>query len=142
MKNNKGQGLPMNTIIIAILVLVVLVVIIAFFVGGTSTVVSKITGIFGGATAGEDVSLARQFCQSYCDKAQDTDPAYQSNTAYCTKSFKIDGPDNDEVADKFTDGENEGKYQRFYCDQNNHKFDELAGENNLIGVGCGGVQCV
>jgi len=141
--DKKGQGLPLNTVIIAILVLVVLVVIIAFFVGGTSTIVTKISGIFGGATAGEDISLARNFCENYCEQALEMDVNRQQSSAFCTKFFKLDSSDADDKADKFTAEEGEdlaGEYKHFYCDGQQHQIDALAADSDLIGVSCN-VQC-
>ncbi len=139
----KGQGLPLNTVIIAILVLVVLVVIVAFFVGGTSTIITKISGIFGGATAGEDISLARNFCENYCEQAIEMDINKPPSSAFCTKFFKLDSNDADDKADKFTTEEGEdlaGEYKHFYCDGQRHKIDNLAADSDLIGVSCN-VQC-
>jgi hypothetical protein len=42
-KNKKGQGLPLNTIIIAIIVLVVLVVLVAVFTGRIGRVDTQLT---------------------------------------------------------------------------------------------------
>ena len=42
MKFKKGQGLPMNTIVIAAIVLIVMVVIIYIFVGGMSQTTTKL----------------------------------------------------------------------------------------------------
>ena len=141
--SKKGQGLPLNTVIIAILVLVVLVVIIAFFVGGTSTIATKISGIFGGATAGEDISLARNFCENYCEQALEMDVDRQPSSAYCTKFFKLDSNDADDKSDKFTAQDNEdfvGEYKHYYCDGQRHQIDALAADSDLIGVSCN-VQC-
>jgi len=62
----------MNTVIIGIIVLVVLIVIIAFFTGGTGTVINKIKGIFGGATATDYESAVKQ-CENYYDAAKKRD---------------------------------------------------------------------
>ena len=42
MKSKRGQGLPMNTIVIAAIVLVVMVVLIYIFVGGMSQTTNKL----------------------------------------------------------------------------------------------------
>ncbi len=42
MKSKKGQGLPMNTIVIAALVLIVLVVLIGHWVGGPTCPASQV----------------------------------------------------------------------------------------------------
>ncbi len=42
MKFKKGQGLPMNTIVIAAIVLIVMVVLIYIFVGGMSQTTTKL----------------------------------------------------------------------------------------------------
>ena len=42
MKSKRGQGLPLNTIVIAAIVLIVMVVIIYIFVGGMSQTTTKL----------------------------------------------------------------------------------------------------
>ena len=42
MKSKRGQGLPMNTIVIAAIVLIVMVVLIYIFVGGMSQTTTKL----------------------------------------------------------------------------------------------------
>jgi len=90
-KGKRGQGLSMNTVIIGIIVLVVLIVIIAFFTGGTGTVINKIKGIFGGATA-TDYESAVKTCESYADAAEELKKSGgdTSNSAFCSKPFQID----------------------------------------------------
>jgi len=86
----KGQGLPLNTIVIAILVIIVLVLVVTFFLGGFAGLTTKIRGIFFGTTAGTSVTLAVQQCQIYCENAQllPTD-ILKKNSPYC-KPMEID----------------------------------------------------
>lgn len=105
MRNKRGQGLSMNTVIIGIIVLVVLIVIIAFFTGGTSTIVQKVQQIFGG-TAAQDFEIAVENCKAHCDIALDYE---QKNldldkTAYCSQTFKLDIEPKDGAVDKDPDG--------------------------------------
>lgn len=111
-KNKRAQGIPMETVIIAIIVLVVLVVIIAFFVGGTSTVIDKIRGIFG-ATKGEDLAIVKQGCENFCEQAVNAGiPASQAK--FCTYKFKLD-TNNDNKADTVAKDDKQVT-KAFYCD--------------------------
>jgi len=103
MKSKKGQGLPMNTIILAIIVIIVLVIIVVFFLGGTSSIAQKIKDIFLGATAGQDKELAVQFCNQYCDRGNEV--------AWCGHIFKVD-TDGDGAAEK---NQETGNYYKWYC---------------------------
>ena len=50
--NKRGQaGLPMNTLIVAIIAIIVLLLIVTFFTGGLGTIGEKIREIFGAGTA-------------------------------------------------------------------------------------------
>jgi len=80
--NKKAVEMSMNVIVISIIVVVVLIIVIAFFIGGTSKIAVKISELFSGATAGQDVNLAKQFCTEYCEQGR--------NTAYCQKTFNVD----------------------------------------------------
>ncbi len=95
--NKRGQaGLPMNTLIVAIIAIIVLLLIVTFFTGGLGTIGEKIRDIFGKGTAGYDLNIARNFCTDYCNSAKrlvkeggvaDTDA--QKNSAYCHEKFDI-----------------------------------------------------
>ena len=68
--NKKGQGLPMNTVVMAILVIVVLILVLTFFFGGFTGLSMKIRQIFFGSLAGTGKTLAIQNCNQYCDQLQ------------------------------------------------------------------------
>mgnify|MGYP001570612990 CR=1 FL=1 len=90
--NKRGQSLPLNTLIITILVVIVLIVVAVFFLGGTSSLSRSIRTIFFGATAGTDISLAREICQQRCEQAKDGNPL-----AYCNIGQDIDRNGNGEI---------------------------------------------
>ena len=92
--NKRGQGLPMNVIVIAIIVLVVLVILIAFFAGGFSSIVGKIRDLFGGTVQGQVIDNTIQTCETFCDSAKATAVNSKRNTAFCTRSFLVDQDGN------------------------------------------------
>ena len=100
--NKRGQGLPLNTLVIIILVVIVLIVVAVFFLGGTSSLSQSIRNIFYGATSGTDVALAREICDQRCAFAQDVPFNSAKSTAYCTSTFDID-QNNDGRIDSSTD---------------------------------------
>ena len=93
--NKRGQaGLPMNTLIVAIIAIIVLLLIVTFFTGGLGTIGEKIREIFGAGTAGSDLNLATQFCKDYCSAAKNLpDDEQKLKSAYCKKTFDIKNPD-------------------------------------------------
>ena len=50
MKNKKGQGLTMQTIVIIILLLIALIVIVSFFLGTTSSMFGAVSDASGSST--------------------------------------------------------------------------------------------
>tara|TARA_Y100000034_G_C6898881_1_gene415071 strand:+ start:1922 stop:2425 length:504 start_codon:yes stop_codon:yes gene_type:complete len=112
-QSKKGQGLPMNTVIITILVILVLVVVAAFFLGGTSNLVTKIREIFYGSISGTDRTFASGTCQQRCDQLQILPKSQLGNSAYCQDYFNIDS-DNDGEAD-YTGTGKDKVYTRYYC---------------------------
>src|SRR3989338_9129405 len=94
----RGQSLPLNTIIIAIIVVVVLIAILTFFLSGTSGLTRTIRSVFYGTTAGTDKVLAVQTCEQRCEQAKNMPATIRKNAAYCTSSFNID-EDSDGEAD-------------------------------------------
>jgi hypothetical protein len=112
--NKRGQGLPLSTVIIAILVVLVLIVLVGFFLGGTTGLTNTIKTIFFGTTAGTDKVLAIQTCDQRCNQAQVLSEADRPKSAFCTRSFNID--DNSDGQAEFYDvGDGTTKYVRFYC---------------------------
>lgn len=88
--NKKGQGLPLNTIVIAILVVIVLILIVTFFLVGFGGLTDKIKGIFFGTTSGTDLTLATLNCNTYCERAEILPEATQSISSYCSSIQKVD----------------------------------------------------
>ncbi|MFH1592863.1 MAG: hypothetical protein ABIB47_05860 [Candidatus Woesearchaeota archaeon] len=119
--NKKGQGMPINTLIIIVLVVIVLLVVAFFFLGGTSNLSKSIRSVFFGATAGTDLSLAREICEQRCEAAAGV-PTGQ-RTAYCDTPFRldIDGDGNAEEMD--------GVPNDYYC------------KDTPISVGCSYGAC-
>src|SRR3989338_575651 len=94
MLNKKGQGMPMNVIIIAIIVLVVLVILIAFFAGGFGSIVGKVRDLFTGQVSGQAKDTVLQTCQNMCDVARGLPESAQKSSGYCTNSFVVDNDGN------------------------------------------------
>tara|TARA_Y100000310_G_C20663847_1_gene806345 strand:+ start:411 stop:938 length:528 start_codon:yes stop_codon:yes gene_type:complete len=112
LKGKKGQGLPLNTVIVAILVVLVLVVVVAFFLGGFGNLANTVRSVFFGTTAGTDMSLAIENCRQYCFTSQTWENRLKASSPYCKSYFKLD-KGGDGEADFCGDEEN--KYARFYC---------------------------
>lgn len=75
MMNKKGQGMPLNVLIIAIIVIVVLILLLTFFFGGFVSLSDKIKQIFSGATGGQEEGFVVQSCERACITIQSrTDP--------------------------------------------------------------------
>lgn len=128
--NKRGQGLTLNTIIIAILVVIVLVIIVAFFLGGMTGLTRSIRSVFFGTTAGTDMALAVQTCQTRCDQAKLLPVDLREKSAYCTAYFNID-EDNDGEAE-FVMGDGKKKiHVSYYCEI----LDETTYDRSL-GVPC------
>ena len=96
MANKRGQGLPLELIVLAAIAAIVLVLIIAFTIGGGSVFFKK---IFEGGTqaVGDDLATARNSCESLCSQAKltTTTTAFKSSS-YCAKilSLDLDGDGN------------------------------------------------
>lgn len=112
--NKKGQGLPLTTIIIAILVVVVLIVLVAFFLGGSSAITDTIKRVFYGTTAGYDLNLAIQTCQTRCDQLKDLPVDLRKNHAFCQSSLGVDKMPVDGEAD-FVRVSGKKKSVKYYC---------------------------
>jgi len=110
-RGKRGQGLPLNTVIVAILVVLVLVVIVAFFLGGTGGITQTVQRIFFGVTAGTDIDVASRTCEQYCQQAKGSS-VNVIDSAFCKKTFAIDW-DFDGEAD-FCAG-NPEKRAKFHC---------------------------
>jgi len=142
-KNKKGQGLPLNTVILAILVIIVLVIVIAFFLTGAGTSFQKVKDVFGFGLRGTDLSTARLNCQNYCDQAKDLPEDQQKSSAYCRTYFKIDLDNNGNV-DTFAVQDKKGEPVHYYCGsqaQRGNDDDELKHESKTVGIDCYNVVC-
>lgn len=123
--DKKGQGLPLTTIILAILVVVVLIVLIAFFLGGSSSIFDSIKRVFFGTTAGYDLNLAIQTCQSRCESAKELPSLAKPKHAFCTSSLAVDYSPVDGEADFVKDG-NKKKTVKYYCPPKDPFYNKLA----------------
>ena len=124
--NKKGQGLTLNTVIIAILVVLVLVVVAAFFLGGTKGLTDSIKRVFFQTTTGTDQTIAIETCKQRCDQidtlvsvipgdptTDDYKKAYVitvDKSAFCSQSFSIDRDSNGNA-----DTDSAGKPINYYC---------------------------
>lgn len=90
MASKKGQGLPLNLIVLAAIAALVLVLIIAFTVGGAGAFFGQ---IFKGGVqaAGQEIDTVRTTCNSLCSQAQQsfTTAAWKSS-AYCSRTVNLD----------------------------------------------------
>lgn len=91
----KGQGLPLNTVIIAILVVLVLIVLVIFFLTGTGGLTKTVRDIFYKTTVGTDKGIAIQTCQKFCNDAKQVSDV--ENSAYCTVTYNIDWDNDGEI---------------------------------------------
>ena len=89
--NKKGQGLPMNVVIIGIIGVVVLLLVLLIFFGGAKWIKETMLGMGAERMKGTDITLAQQQCDLYCDYAKELSGIALKNSAYCTTKFKIEG---------------------------------------------------
>lgn len=137
MLNKKGQGMPMNVIIIAIIILVVLIILIAFFAGGFGSITGKIRELFTGQVSGQTKDTTIQTCQSMCDIAKNYPASAQRSSGYCTNSYVVDMDSNPDTPP-----------QRISCgsmsrtpiatQEDNDKGINVGGN---LGIECSGVVC-
>lgn len=113
-QQKRGQGLPLNTVILLILVILVLVVVAAFFLGGTASITEKIRALFFGSTAGTDRVFAVGNCKEFCNRLQLLPKSAFMGSPYCKEFERIDS-DNDGTADYISDVNNKKQYVRYYC---------------------------
>tara|TARA_Y100000310_G_C20159543_1_gene568513 strand:- start:69 stop:515 length:447 start_codon:yes stop_codon:yes gene_type:complete len=131
----RGQGLPLNTIIIAILVVLVLVAIVAFFVGGSSGIIKTIKGVFFQTTAGTDMPLAIQTCNQRCGLAEQLPSATtRMSSAFCESYFNIDS-DFDGEADLVDPIADKKVYKRWYCTGEGAAFTDAVGTHAAVSLG-------
>src|SRR3989338_2996526 len=109
--DKKGMELSLNTIIIAIIAIILLVAVVSFFLFGFKGLTDRIKVIFYGTTAGTDIVLAQQTCNSYCQNAALLPENIREGSPYCKHTFFID-EDNNGEADKDA-GNNYIKYTCF-----------------------------
>ena len=115
MMNKKGQGLPINTVVIAILVIIVLVIVVVFFLGGFAGLATKIKSVFFPVIQGTDIQIAAETCKTRCEQATalpgDT---LKSTSAYCKGAFNID-TNGDGEAEYIDASDKSQGYKSFYC---------------------------
>ena len=108
--NKRGQGLPLNVIVIAIIVVVALVVIVAFFLGGFGQLGGKAGETAGVGLKGTSEALAVASCQRLCAQAKAFSPSQRADSTFCRETKNVD---------KNNDGKIEGS------DEENLKCKEL-----------------
>jgi len=86
----KGQGLPLNLIVLAAMAALILVLVIAFTIGGAGAFFGKI--FRGGVTAvGEEINVVQTTCNSLCQQAQTVSSTVTWKTSqYCRRTFNVD----------------------------------------------------
>ena len=134
--DKRGQGLTLNTIIMAILVIIVLVVIVLFFLGTFGGVTDKIKSTFFSTTVGTSEALAVETCRQYCDQAQRLPKDLQEKSAYCKQAFIIDG--------KSGPGQNK-KYDKAYkCGSQSKPNRNIINADSFggnLGISCPQIKC-
>jgi len=85
----KAQGLPITTIVLAIVGLLVLFVLIAFFSGGFGKAARTATQVSGGELEAK-ITNARNQCSQLCLQASPQDVPAQKVSVYCKKPIWID----------------------------------------------------
>ncbi len=101
----KGQGLPLNLIVLAIIAALVLVLVIAFTVGGGGAAFSRIFKV-GSTAVGEDIDSVRAVCRNACSNAElsvQSAPQWPS-AEYCKKGFNIDRNGDGKIEDTVAGG--------------------------------------
>lgn len=97
----KSQGLPLTTIVIAVLAILVLVMIGIFTMGGFTRLFGSIATWFGTSSA-MTREAAVQECKNYCEILKiggyNTLEKIRSS-AYCTKEFPIDLNNDGEITE-------------------------------------------
>ena len=89
--NTKGQGLPLNLIVLAIIAAIILVIVIAFTVGGAGTTFSRISKAGVGAT-GDEIETVRNNCRQACATAESTvtNGLMWKQSRYCQMRSSLD----------------------------------------------------
>jgi hypothetical protein len=80
----RAQGLPLTTIVVAVLALVLVFFIFAFVlnIGGIADVFGD---LFSGGQAGMTISSFRNRCELLCSSATNFDPCSPLGPAFCTE---------------------------------------------------------
>lgn len=95
--SKKGMELSLNTIIIAVIVIIVLVSVVAFFLFGFKSLTDKAKMVFFGVTAGSSKSLAMQYCETYCRRAELMPMSMRIQSSYCSAELLVDSDDDGEA---------------------------------------------
>ena len=112
--DRKGMELSLNTIIIAIIAIILLVSVVSFFFFGFKGLTDRIKSIFYVTTAGYDMVLAQQTCNSYCQNAALLPEDLRKDSPYCTYPLFID-EDNNGEADREIKNDPKSPYKKFTC---------------------------
>lgn len=86
----KAQGLPLNTIVLAVIAIIVLVVVILFATGNLSKLFGSTQTIVSGSTP-DEVAAFRIACKQACFQAQqlaDTQAEWVTSK-YCDTKYKV-----------------------------------------------------
>lgn len=126
--DKKGQGMPLNTIVIAIVVLIVLIVIVVFFTGGFNTILQSVKGIQPATQT--DAVAAQTKCSQLCIQAQSiTNPDKWKDTGYCRQVNSKDWDGNGKL-----DGTKPNAFASTPCIKDNKDY--KCCEEPPINTGC------
>lgn len=140
--NKKGQGLPLNVVIVGIIVIVVLIILLVFFVGGTSQVTQKIREVFGLQASGQQTELAIQACQQSCDSVRERTGAVQKNSLYCKAALIVDLDANTGTPpEKVACGPSSSKSQLTIEPDSSEDRQGITTSGGDLGVPCPGIDC-
>ena len=128
----RAQGLPLTTIVIAVISFVVLFIVIIFFTGGFGKIFGQAKAAIGSVEA--DVSAAQTKCSQWCLQAQNLDSAAQKKSAWCTRVQGIDTDGDGKLNDKGTD-------ETISCTYTNDGDEKLCCDQSPILSSCPGVAC-
>jgi len=139
--NKKGQGLPLNVVIVGIIVIVVLIIVLVFFVGGTGQIIQQVRQVFGLNVQGQSVALAVESCSSSCNSVIDRVPNVQKNSLYCNAAIVVDNDGNaDTPPVKMACGSENNAKLTVEADSPEGR-QGIKGDGGDLGVPCAGIVC-
>lgn len=87
--SKRGQGLPVETIVIAAIAVIILLLVVGFATGALGGLFKRTTTIAQASEA--DITAAQTKCSQYCVSAQNSRTlGLWSATTYCQKKFNFD----------------------------------------------------